>query len=183
VLEGRWPCETRGRRWDERRARRRALTNDRLKNDQTSQQATTSAQATPTSSVASTASARASSPASSTYIPPAATAVALIDITCPSSLRAWDGKRYDCTELRNIQGGDITGISAYSLQQCIHACSTFSSRPGNKNCKAVAIGPALEHAYNINSGANCWLKESATPLTVYTAGPGVVGGTIAVLQD
>jgi len=130
-------------------------------------------QAAPTSSSLSvsqsrSASASSTSASASAYIPPAATSIPLIDTSCPSLLRSWDNKQYTCTEYRNIQGGDITGISAYSIQQCIDACSTYNSVAGSTKCRAVAIGADLGHAYEINKGANCWLKESATPLTVNT---------------
>ncbi|KAF2827846.1 hypothetical protein CC86DRAFT_465677 [Ophiobolus disseminans] len=144
----------------------------------------TSAQPIPTSSPTGTSAAPASSGSatSSKYVPILASAVPLIDISCPSSssppLKSFNGKQYACTENRNIVGNDITGISAYSLQQCIDACSTMNTRDGKK-CAAVTIGPDLAHAYEINNGANCWLKEKSSPTISYTVND--VGGTIAIL--
>jgi hypothetical protein len=142
---------------------------------------------TPSASVsASQISTNRTAAATQTYLPPAAKDVVWIDTSCPSSpLRSWDNGRYACTEDRNIQGGDITGISAYSIQQCIDACSTWNAGEGSsgKKCKAVAIGADLEHAYEINKGANCWLKEAAAPLTVYTPGEETKPAAIAVLQS
>jgi hypothetical protein len=59
--------------------------------------------------------------------------------------------------------GDITGITAYSLQQCVDACSTMNEVEGTTKCRAVALSQALSDEYGHNRGANCWLKNVTEP--------------------
>jgi hypothetical protein len=76
----------------------------------------------------------------------------------------WNKKSYDCFEGRNIWGrGDITGIVAYNMQQCIDACATFNAMGGMK-CAAVLLVRDLAKDYGTNKGAYCWLKNVTTPL-------------------
>ena len=106
---------------------RMAIKNSVSKNEQAAQQsapATPTISATPTNAVTLTNSAPASGSAPAVCIPSTAVSVVRIDTSCPPSLVAWDSKRYTCTDNGNIEDDDITGISAYSLQQCIDACST-----------------------------------------------------------
>lgn len=120
----------------------------------------------------------------SIYTPPPAASVALIDISCPPatapSLKSYNDERYACTQGKGINGNDITGISAYSLQQCIDACSTFNTRGGSTKCAAVVLNADLAKSYDINNGANCWLKDTAN--LTFDYGPGDPGGTIAVFD-
>ncbi|KAH7080893.1 hypothetical protein FB567DRAFT_115092 [Paraphoma chrysanthemicola] len=110
------------------------------------------------------ASASATPSSSSLYIPPPASSVLAIDISCPSILEAYNGKGYRCfkdTDINSI--GDITGITAYSLQQCVDACSTMNEVAGTTRCRAVALSQALSDEYGHNRGANCWLKNVTEP--------------------
>lgn len=50
-------------------------------------------------------------------------------------------------------------MTAYSVRLCIGACSTMSIIPGAPKRRAVALSKTLSHEYNVNKGANCWLKN------------------------
>ena len=60
-----------------------------------------------------------------------------------------------------MPGSDITGMTAYSLQQCIDACSTMNDLAGERRCIAVALNGDLAEWYKANKGANCWLKNAS----------------------
>ncbi|KAF2845681.1 hypothetical protein T440DRAFT_472462 [Plenodomus tracheiphilus IPT5] len=94
------------------------------------------------------------------YAPLPPTLVPTIDNSCPSStLSAFNGATYTCTTDSNFFGGDITGIVAYTLQQCIDACTTMNEVSGDKKCVAIALNHDLAAAYRNLKGANCWLKS------------------------
>ncbi|KAH7392147.1 hypothetical protein DE146DRAFT_634318 [Phaeosphaeria sp. MPI-PUGE-AT-0046c] len=94
------------------------------------------------------------------YVPPPAGSVLAIDTQCASKLQSWDHSTYSCHSGQDIPGqGDIAAMTAYTIQQCIDACSSMSTIPGAPKCRAVAIGKTLSHEYNVNKGANCWLKN------------------------
>ncbi|KAH7066642.1 hypothetical protein BKA63DRAFT_522871 [Paraphoma chrysanthemicola] len=110
------------------------------------------------------ASSSATPSSASLYIPPPASSILAIDISCPSVLESYNGKGYRCfkdTDINSI--GDITGITAYSLQQCVDACSTMNEVEGTASCRAVALSQALSDEYGHNRGANCWLKNVTEP--------------------
>jgi hypothetical protein len=128
---------------------------------------TVSSMATPTL-VGTSPNLSATSTATSTPIVPRPESVAELDISCPESLTDYNDKPYDCVTGTNIlMKGDITGFVAYTVQQCIDACSTFNQVAGNTTCKAVVIGKALSTDYKTNKGANCWLKNIAGPTGVF----------------
>lgn len=65
---------------------------------------------------------------------------------------------------------------AYTLQQCVDACSTMNMVIENKPCKAIVLSENLMQDYMGNGRANCWLKSTSQ---------GVVdkaGVTVAVLK-
>jgi hypothetical protein len=80
----------------------------------------------------------------------------------PSSLRDWNGQLYAATVGKDIANNDITGIFAYTLQQCIDACSTMNAINKDDGCKAVVLISSLKREYEMNRGANCWLKSNST---------------------
>jgi hypothetical protein len=128
---------------------------------QQAQQPSTSAQSLASQSFSTPSSSSASSP----YIPPRPTDVSFIDVSCPDPpVTGWDNKHYNCTKLSGIQGSDLTGISAYSIQQCIDACSTYNSIAGEDKCKAVVLNRNLKNMYTENKGGNCWLKSDVKPV-------------------
>jgi hypothetical protein len=108
-----------------------------------------------------------SSASASFYAPLPAASVSEIDVSCPPNLRALNDNnnnyQYDCSTDTNILGGDITGMYAYSLQQCIDACSTMNLVRGALICKAVALDRDALAAYRKNHGAICWLENATTP--------------------
>jgi hypothetical protein len=63
--------------------------------------------------------------------------------------------------------GDITGFVAYTLQQCIDACSTYNEVMANNTCQAVVLGEGLASDYRVNKGANSWLKNMAGPSVTF----------------
>jgi hypothetical protein len=86
----------------------------------------------------------------------------MINNVYPSSLKDWNGKLYATTPGKDILKNDITAIFAYTLQQCIDACSTMNAINNDDNCKAVVLISTLKREYEMNKGANCWLKSNST---------------------
>ncbi|KAF2026212.1 hypothetical protein EK21DRAFT_74698 [Setomelanomma holmii] len=117
-----------------------------------------------TTPIASPATSASTSASTSLYVPPSAASVLAINIDCPSVLESYNGKSYRCFQNTDINSlGDITGITAYSLQQCVDACSTMNEVEGIAKCQAVALSQALSDEYGHNKGANCWLKNVTEP--------------------
>ncbi|KAH9869905.1 hypothetical protein J1614_006826 [Plenodomus biglobosus] len=99
-------------------------------------------------------------PSNTPYTPLPATLVPTIDNSCASpTLTAFNGASYACSPDSNFFGADITGIIAYTLQQCVDACSTMNEVAGQRRCVAVALNHDLAAAYRNLKGANCWLKS------------------------
>jgi hypothetical protein len=89
-----------------------------------------------------------------------------IDVKCPSTLQDYDKNAYSCEDDKTIPMeagtvGDLTGMVAYTLQQCIDACSTYNQVAGSTVCKAAVLISTLSTSYATNKGANCWLKKKA----------------------
>jgi hypothetical protein len=102
---------------------------------------------------------------SSTLIVPNPAEVAKIDVACPQTLQDYNRKPYECDHDRTIPpqaggAGDITGMVAYKLQQCVDACSTYNKVANNTTCRAVVLISYLRASYLGNQGANCWLKKT-----------------------
>ncbi|PVI02657.1 hypothetical protein DM02DRAFT_626547 [Periconia macrospinosa] len=97
-------------------------------------------------------------------VPPVATAVDRAENPCPqknaagqSIITTWDKAQYLCEDDTNYQSGDITGIVAYTLQDCADACATFAMFNGR--CDSFTHDADVARSYQINNGANCWLKN------------------------
>ncbi|KAL1593809.1 hypothetical protein SLS60_010541 [Paraconiothyrium brasiliense] len=99
------------------------------------------------------------------YVPKSPSEILRIDNSCPSSIISSSDvgspttDRYNCQEDTDFGNNDIMWFTAYTLQACIDACSSYNV--GNKTntpCKGVALAEDLSHQYNVNGGANCWLK-------------------------
>lgn len=76
-----------------------------------------------------------------------------------SLVTTWDKSQYLCEDDTNYKAGDITGIIAYSLQDCADACATFA-KFNNGGCDSFTHDADVARSYQINNGANCWLKNS-----------------------
>lgn len=115
----------------------------------------------PSASSNASITASADSSPSSTMIAPNPRTVASINVTCPSSLKDFKNKDFDCTNDITLEGGepDVTGMIAYNLQQCIDACSTYNELTKNATCVGVVLVSNMAQAYATNHGANCWLKR------------------------
>jgi hypothetical protein len=82
---------------------------------------------------------------------------------------------YNCAEFTDIYTvGNLVGIVAYTVQQCIDACSSMNNVTRSSTCVAVAINNALWFEYEKN-GANCFLQNVTGPKM------GNLGVTVAVL--
>jgi hypothetical protein len=117
-------------------------------------------------------------------------AIQSINTTCPSTTLVssqLEGKTtnisgrytYSCLDSTNIlDGSDLMSFTAYTLEQCVDACSQYSAM-GNKNetCKAVVINSQFRQSYETGNGANCWLKGTAE-----NASTGKTGYTAAILR-
>ncbi|KAI8932929.1 hypothetical protein NX059_010400 [Plenodomus lindquistii] len=102
------------------------------------------------------------------YTPLPPSAVTSINITCPERLRSYDGGIYDCVEEYNAKWvGDITGVLAYTLQQCVDACTTYNKMQGTGKCTAVVLDRNMAQKYAANNGATCWLKNMSDPAQSY----------------
>jgi hypothetical protein len=111
-----------------------------------------------------------------TYVPLAPSAVNLVNITCPHSLRSYNSEPYDCKEGVYIAPGlDAFLMVAYTLQQCVDACSAVNV-DGHRRCRAVVMASAMSAEY-AEYGANCWLKNISFPTRAAS------GMTIAVLTS
>jgi hypothetical protein len=135
---------------------------------------------TQTSSL-STSSTRASLAAGAAYTPLAPDAVSLIDNSCPGTptFPSFNGDSYNCTHDKGRAGytySDVSATTAYTLRQCIDACSMLNVVSGKKTCKAIVLDGNMATSYAKPKGANCWLKEVST--TPYFG----TGLTLAVLQ-
>jgi hypothetical protein len=91
----------------------------------------------------------------SVYTPLPPSAVPLINNSCPSTiLFSSKNDKYDCTEQIDLNGGDIISIIAYTLQDCIDACSQYSAIQGNNACQGVILNKKMSY----QPRGNCWLK-------------------------
>ncbi|KAF1999176.1 hypothetical protein P154DRAFT_577325 [Amniculicola lignicola CBS 123094] len=113
-----------------------------------------------------------------TFTPPSPMDVGRIPIACPPALSPSGAKNvsiltalptlpmtsasFMCLPSTDLVAGDITGIQAFSLQQCIDACATMNKMQGMRRCLAVTIGEDVAELYRGHWGANCWLKGVGT---------------------
>jgi hypothetical protein len=119
-------------------------------------------------------------------------AIQSINATCPSTLLVssqLEGKtsdisgryRYNCLDNTNIPDlPNLVAFTAYSLEQCVDACSQYSAMNNSTSttCKAAVINADFSQRYESANGANCWLKSGAGD-----ASTGQPGYTAAVLQE
>ena len=107
------------------------------------------------------ASSTASSIPSASLTPSSATT---FDNSCPPTLRSYNSKLYDCIAQRNAKEvGDIIAFVAYTIQQCVDACSNMNVIAGSVKCRAVAMTDGINHEWDNNVAANCWLKSASQP--------------------
>ncbi|KAF2829316.1 hypothetical protein CC86DRAFT_453950 [Ophiobolus disseminans] len=113
------------------------------------------------------------------YTPLAPDIVGLIDNACPTSntLRS-DTDTYTCYGEQDLPGYDASGLVAYTLQQCIDACSTMNYVAKKTTCRAVLLNNRLSSTYSSNHRANCWLKTVAG--SAYLSTQPI--GTVAMLE-
>jgi hypothetical protein len=142
------------------------MTTSSIVNSMSSSAALTSGTSTPSAT---------NPPSTSLYAPLPAASVDKIDISCPRSLLSYNEKYYNCFPQLNIEAGNVMAISAYSLQQCIDACSTMNEVVGPNSCIAISLIEGLASDYRNNHGANCWLKNATSPTVSWS------DGTVAVL--
>ncbi|USP73584.1 hypothetical protein yc1106_00858 [Curvularia clavata] len=132
----------------------------------------------------------ASQGSSGTYSARPFSAIQLINSTCPSTILVssqLEGKAnnisgryaYDCLDSTDIlDGSDLMAFTAYTLEQCVDACSQYSAMANkNETCKAVVINSQFLQSYETGNGANCWLKGTAE-----SASKGKTGYTAAILR-
>lgn len=55
----------------------------------------------------------------------------------------------------------LTELVAYSLQDCVQACSLLNVWSGQSNCSAVSWNNAMAYSYE-TIGGNCWLFNNAS---------------------
>jgi hypothetical protein len=55
---------------------------------------------------------------------------------------------------------DLTSFTAYTLEQCVDACSQYNFRDKNATCQAVVINDDVAFLRGRGNGANCWLKSN-----------------------
>jgi hypothetical protein len=83
-------------------------------------------------------------------------------MTCPIGvINTINSDRYVCTEKSQSDGGaDLIGFSAFSLQQCVDACSQANKWLTTK-CKGVRLEANPSTRDVGYQGVNCWLKDSS----------------------
>ncbi|KAH8709962.1 hypothetical protein GQ44DRAFT_714884 [Phaeosphaeriaceae sp. PMI808] len=88
-----------------------------------------------------------------------------VDVKCPSSILDMNigapnlkGRRYSCQDSVNSNDTDLIAFTAYTLEQCVNACSQYSLKWTKQPCAAAVIGGDIEKRRNIGDGSNCWLK-------------------------
>lgn len=75
-----------------------------------------------------------------------------------SIITTWDKSQWLCQNFTNYIAGDVTGIIAYTLQDCADACAT-ADRFVRGGCDSFTHDADLALSYQRNNGANCWLKK------------------------
>jgi hypothetical protein len=89
--------------------------------------------------------------------------------------------RYNCLDNTDIPDlPNLMSFTAYTLEQCVDACSQYSAMGNGTNavCRAAVINADFSQRYVRGNGANCWLKSGAGD-----ARTGQTGYTAAVLQE
>lgn len=67
--------------------------------------------------------------------------------------------------------GDLVGLVAYTLSDCLQACSLYNKQSGiigrDDGCGAVTFCTAMQK-YSLSAGGNCWLKNTTMSIGVDT---------------
>lgn len=94
------------------------------------------------------------------------------------------GTRYSCTNNAAITApsSDIFSFTAYSLQQCLDACTQYNYMSKSPPCDAIVIegnlNSGVKGRYKLGNGANCWLKQGALESSLMTT----QGSTAVVIK-
>lgn len=97
---------------------------------------------------------------SEAYVPIAPIDVPRIDNSCPRGvIKSMQGERFKCMETTNQGGDDWANISAYTIQDCINACSSMNVYAGNTTCFGVALSWAMRDTQRNYLLGNCFLKK------------------------
>lgn len=97
------------------------------------------------------------------YTPLLPATVLNVDVSCPSPARSFYNQSYTRATLTDIRrAGDIIGIVAYTVQQCIDACSSMNNMMQKNVCLGVAVNPGMQENYG-RYGGNCFLKNVTGP--------------------
>jgi hypothetical protein len=92
--------------------------------------------------------------------------VVLANNSCPpdnSDVKTSNAESYRCMSGKNVGGNDLAAIVAYTLQQCVDACSEMNNLASARNaCKGVVMAEDLSNRYLKGNRANCWLKSKVS---------------------
>lgn len=82
----------------------------------------------------------------------------------------YSGGRQDASG-KQVFVGDLVGLAAYTLGDCLTACSLYNRQSGkigrDDGCGSVTFCTAMQR-YSRSSGANCWLKNSTVSIGYQT---------------
>jgi hypothetical protein len=87
--------------------------------------------------------------------------------------------KYNCLDNTNIGGViDLASFTAYTLEQCVDACSQWNFRAKDETCQAIVINNDIGYQRSDGNGANCWLKSNTGSFggKGFTTAKLVVGG-------
>jgi hypothetical protein len=114
-----------------------------------------------------------STPTGTVYTVLPFTQVNAINVTCPSSLYTSgqdipevNGKyQFNCQNNKNMAGvPDLMSFTAYTLQQCVDACTQWNAMGNRPLCMASVIASSFQYRRTSGNGANCWLKNASKNL-------------------
>lgn len=92
--------------------------------------------------------------------------VVLANNSCPpdnGDVKTSNAESYRCMSGKNVAGHDLAVIVAYTLQQCVDACSEMNRLANSKNaCKGVVMAEDLSRRYLKGERGNCWLKSDVS---------------------
>lgn len=131
----------------------------------------------PSISTSSTTSSASSAP-NSIYTPLPPSAVSRVGNSCPQSgslslTVLGQTSTFSCSRQTDYPGNDITGLIAYTMQQCLESCMLANYVQGAKVCVAVAYSGQLSAQYE-RLFANCFLKDSVASQEVDEGWTGLV---------
>jgi hypothetical protein len=108
------------------------------------------------------------------YVVPEPTLIQTLYNDCPTLndtvILDTEDQQYRVACGRRLLGGvDTTTLSelvAYSLQDCIQACTLLNAWSGGLKCSAVTWDTAMAYSYEVNIGGNCWLFDNASSISL-----------------